>query len=250
MLTIAMEQSLKISLLGSVKRGEVDDETVGCFTGPDGLGKQILINGGTYCRPHLKSDCHMCEVSYEHLHDEANSAREAHGLRPVGDLGLDASTWSIKDEVLKAQAVVMDEMAHLKATGQYGPSWRPTPAMRAVEDDINRRMAEPPRCTACAYYKCTIELAGDPHTSAGVELLTCTGCGIARYCSKECQRKDWRWEHKAECDWDGTLAKALAKAAPLRALRAISDDEDDRLQGTVDVEMQIDELIQRALASQ
>ena len=169
-----MEQSLKMGLLACVKRGDVGAETVGCMGGPEGLGSQILINGGTYCRAHLRPTCHMCEggVTYTQLHDDANSEREAHGLRPVGDPGLDESSCV--------------------------------------------QMAVLPRCTACAYYKCAIEWTGT-HASTGVELLTCTGCGIARYCSKECQRKDWRWEHKAECDWDGTLEKALAKAAPLRA---------------------------------
>ena len=36
--------------------------------------------------------------------------------------------------------------------------------------------------------------------------------------AKECQQKDWRWEHKAkaECDWDGTLA-------PLRAAQGSTE---------------------------
>jgi hypothetical protein len=31
------------------------------------------------------------------------------------------------------------------------------------------------------------------------ELLSCGGCNFAQYCSKECQVKDWRAEHKHMC---------------------------------------------------
>ena len=30
-------------------------------------------------------------------------------------------------------------------------------------------------------------------------LHACSGCGAARYCGTECQRKDWRGGHKALC---------------------------------------------------
>ncbi|KAJ6470348.1 hypothetical protein C8R45DRAFT_1015437 [Mycena sanguinolenta] len=31
------------------------------------------------------------------------------------------------------------------------------------------------------------------------QLLTCAGCLVAKYCSKECQRKDWKEGHKNQC---------------------------------------------------
>ncbi|KAF7367611.1 hypothetical protein MSAN_00824500 [Mycena sanguinolenta] len=31
------------------------------------------------------------------------------------------------------------------------------------------------------------------------QLLTCAGCLVAKYCSKECQRKDWKEGHKTQC---------------------------------------------------
>ncbi|KAK2867969.1 hypothetical protein FQN49_003287 [Arthroderma sp. PD_2] len=38
----------------------------------------------------------------------------------------------------------------------------------------------------------------------GAKLLKCSGCKVAEYCSKECQKKDWRAKHKAACK---TLSK-------------------------------------------
>ena len=35
-------------------------------------------------------------------------------------------------------------------------------------------------------------------TASGEELLKCAGCGKVRYCSKECQRADWK-SHKGLC---------------------------------------------------
>jgi hypothetical protein len=38
---------------------------------------------------------------------------------------------------------------------------------------------------------------GDPGVPATLKL--CGGCRITRYCSAECQRKDWKMGHKAVC---------------------------------------------------
>lgn len=32
-----------------------------------------------------------------------------------------------------------------------------------------------------------------------IDTRACMGCGIAKYCSKTCQRKDWKEGHKAKC---------------------------------------------------
>ncbi|KAF7368041.1 hypothetical protein MSAN_00870000 [Mycena sanguinolenta] len=47
-----------------------------------------------------------------------------------------------------------------------------------------------PECDAC----------GRPESEAPKEqLLSCAGCLVARYCSKKCQRMDWKGGHKNDC---------------------------------------------------
>lgn len=58
--------------------------------------------------------------------------------------------------------------------------------------------------------------AGDDAVQAGcrlpkgpggaAQLLKCTGCGRAKYCSVECQRKHWKAGHKEECKQLGAAA--------------------------------------------
>jgi hypothetical protein len=40
---------------------------------------------------------------------------------------------------------------------------------------------------------------GDPGVPATLKL--CGGCRMTRYCSTECQRKDWKMGHKEVCKW-------------------------------------------------
>jgi hypothetical protein len=35
--------------------------------------------------------------------------------------------------------------------------------------------------------------------SEKLKLMLCSKCKFARYCSKECQKKDWKGEHKSQC---------------------------------------------------
>ena len=43
---------------------------------------------------------------------------------------------------------------------------------------------------------------GDFAASKGKALKKCGGCGIAAYCSRECQKKDWKVLHKyAHCHY-------------------------------------------------
>lgn len=46
--------------------------------------------------------------------------------------------------------------------------------------------------------------------ASGGALLTCGACGSAQYCSKECQRADWKAGHKLNCR--GTKLSAIAQA--------------------------------------
>ena len=41
------------------------------------------------------------------------------------------------------------------------------------------------------------------------ELKTCIGCSTAKYCSRECQKKDWKPKHKAHCSEIERLRKAI-----------------------------------------
>jgi hypothetical protein len=51
---------------------------------------------------------------------------------------------------------------------------------------------------------------GDPGVPATLKL--CGACGIFRYCSAECQRKDWKMGHKEVCrDIVDTLLKHAAR---------------------------------------
>jgi hypothetical protein len=49
----------------------------------------------------------------------------------------------------------------------------------------------------CWYGKCDRHGKTDEETEW--MLMKCTGCKKARYCSKECQSKDWKVVHKIEC---------------------------------------------------
>ena len=51
-------------------------------------------------------------------------------------------------------------------------------------------------CSLCAATKCKY----------GSALLKCNGCGMALYCSKECQRSHWK-AHKVDCKRQQALNK-------------------------------------------
>ena len=58
------------------------------------------------------------------------------------------------------------------------------PQLREIEIERARRFAVCARCGQTA--------------APGVKLLTCSRCKLVRYCSAECQRKDWK-SHKPRC---------------------------------------------------
>ena len=53
---------------------------------------------------------------------------------------------------------------------------------------LNSKPANPHTCWSCFQtFACPIRLQ------------VCGGCKVARYCGAECQKKDWKKEHKREC---------------------------------------------------
>jgi hypothetical protein len=48
-------------------------------------------------------------------------------------------------------------------------------------------------------------------------MLKCSVCNIARYCSKECQKADWKPRHKATCGKD----RGIAQMDPMAMLNAL-----------------------------
>ncbi|KAF7335757.1 MYND-type domain-containing protein [Mycena venus] len=49
-----------------------------------------------------------------------------------------------------------------------------------------------PECDACGLPESELKSPKD-------QLLSCSGCLVAKYCSKECQKKDWSKGHKTQC---------------------------------------------------
>ncbi|KAJ6557579.1 hypothetical protein B0H19DRAFT_1234761 [Mycena capillaripes] len=50
-----------------------------------------------------------------------------------------------------------------------------------------------PECDACGCTESSLKRPGKD------QLLTCAGCLVAKYCSKECQKRDWTSGHKSQC---------------------------------------------------
>ena len=171
-------QSAKMMMQGVLK-SDLDGELVKM------MYEQISINGGTYCRAHLRISCHICEVNFEHLHDSGNDNREELGLRPVGDAELDKMSEALTMEVSGAHIQLQAEQEPHKDSGGWKPGLMER--MRKIETDLNAKPLA--QCSQCAYFKCG--KTGD--------LKRCVNCKIVKYCSPDHQRLDWKWEHKAEC---------------------------------------------------
>ena len=151
------------------------------------LSDSIVINGGTYCRKHLRSSCHVCEIEYAHLHDEANQKRIAAGAREVGDKALNAVSVELWAEVNAAKIEFREKQKPYASTGSWCPGL--LEYAKANEARINAKYAVPPECSQCAYFRCG---------KSGM-LERCSRCHIVKYCSRDCQKADWKWEHKIEC---------------------------------------------------
>jgi hypothetical protein len=78
--------SLQRAVLRSRAKAAAEEEARNVELGIDPTNVDIVIlNGGTYCRSHLRVQCHICDVDYEHLMFRANQFRLKQGKRPVGD---------------------------------------------------------------------------------------------------------------------------------------------------------------------
>ncbi|KAJ7634400.1 hypothetical protein FB45DRAFT_466984 [Roridomyces roridus] len=48
-----------------------------------------------------------------------------------------------------------------------------------------------PECDSCG--------RGESSLRGKKQLLSCSGCLVSKYCSKECQKKDWGEDHRNQC---------------------------------------------------
>lgn len=211
------ERSLKIGMGKKLLRSDRNMSRM-CY-------ESFIINGIQYCRPHLLTTCHLCKVSNEHLRDDCDSQRLELGLREGGDPALNrrADQWTerIHGEQLTGQ-LRFDEL-RLRLGGDlrlHPREWNRLKAeLRAKERQLNDELLADVAKTLkqgasqCCYWACA-EPAAD-------KLLRCGGCGVAKYCSKEHQAMDWRWEHKLEC----------SKSTPRFVLDEIESDRERNLRG-------------------
>ena len=175
----------------------------------------MTLNGVQYCRRHLVLSCHLCQTEYTPLKEEADSERLRVGLRPAGDPMLNRRSAQWKEFITDKQ---MEQTLQRELLIQkYGKNHARTHPQHWIEltnklgkqekeindrflpevDEIKKRGA-----SQCCYWRCT-----SPTGMAELRKLSkCAGCGIAKYCCKEHQLLDWKWEHKGECtknlpDW-------------------------------------------------
>ena len=153
----------------------------------DMIIKAILVNGGQYCRPHRRLSCHVCEVDYTSSHEAENEKRAHFRCRPCGDANLDEVSHVLHKEVYASQMEFKARQEPYKGKGMWAPGLREWAT--ANENDINARNAIPAECSQCSYYKC----------GKTTDLKSCAKCKIVKYCSRECQTADWKYEHKYEC---------------------------------------------------
>ena len=160
------------------------------------------------------------------MQEECDDERESLGLRSGGDPGLNVRSDMWKEEITTGQMEVQLGMDMLRQ--QHGTSIHPQilkeymDKYQVKERQINERflvdVAEALKrgASQCCYWGCS-----KPDAE---KLFKCTGCGIAKYCSKEHQAADWKWEHKYEC----------TRAVPQFFLDEIESDRQRNLAGDYD----------------
>lgn len=175
----------------------------------------IMINGVPYCRRHLMIKCHLCQVDKGYVHYNTNAERKLLGLRMGGDPGLNSRSerWSDLVDAEKMKGVLQRDNLnlrygpdHIKTHPQYWVQFMKESKIkeREINDEFlaeNDDIMLTKGTSQCCYWACTTPSGRD-----GNPLLRCTGCKIVRYCCKEHQSLDWKFEHKGECtcslpDW-------------------------------------------------
>lgn len=166
---------------------------------------KVVLNGVQYCRPHYMLYCHICEENKMSMREEVDEERSTLGLRPGGDPRINerAEYWAefIQDKQLQLR---LENDINIQQYGKdYNETvpeiWEEMVRKKVVEErEINDRfLADVQRtfdegASECCYWACTSQ-------PKATKLLRCSGCIVAKYCSKKCQQLDWQWEHKGEC---------------------------------------------------
>lgn len=83
----------------------------------------------------------------------------------------------------------MSERVHKDLTN----AWKAFGTAMGLDEDKERKRFMSEMHKFCSYSLCQFN-----RREAGSALLSCKGCGQARYCGKECQRGDWKG-HKKIC---------------------------------------------------
>jgi len=167
----------------------------------------IVINGAEYCRPHLMIQCHLCMVDGWPQKEEVDEERQKLGLRPSGDPALNerARKWSdLTTQSRAAMRLQSDFLVqrfgknHAKTHPEHWQKFMQD--AKANEKEINDEFfQDTPEVSHCCYWACDKQQQQQSSDEDDQKLLRCTGCGIVKYCCKEHQMEDWKWEHKGEC---------------------------------------------------
>lgn len=165
---------------------------------------KVVLNGVQYCRPHYMLYCHICEENNLSMKEEVDEEREMLGLRPGGDPRINKKAEEWADFIQEKQLQLRLEVDINRQ--RYGNNlltdapdvWEEMGRKNSImEREINDRFLAIVQRTLdegaseCCYWACS--------TPAAEKLLRCSGCRVAKYCSKEHHALDWKWEHKGEC---------------------------------------------------
>jgi hypothetical protein len=190
-------KSLKMSI-GKKKLHAMDKKLAGS------IYHYFNINGAQYCRPHLMVRCHLCEVDTSSIKETVDEERERLGLRESGDPRINQTALEWRDFISEKQLQMQLEgdlirqmygEDHLKTDPEkwqtHSDKWDKDE--RIINDKFLAIVAKTfdDGTSQCCYWACE-----HPNVE---KLLTCTGCDVVKYCSKEHQKLDWLWEHKGEC---------------------------------------------------
>jgi len=188
----------------------------------------FILNGVQYCRPHLMIYCHLCEVNNDIVREQVDEEREDLGLKPGGDPALNrkAEYWAnyIQEKQLEGtlKSDILRQMYGKGDKETFDRKWAEYISEESLQErEINERFLADVHATMiegasqCCYYACNNN--GNDNT----KLFRCRGCGIAKYCCKDHQEKDWKWEHKGECTCN----------APEFVKKTIEEDRQRNLRG-------------------